>query len=112
MAKNKKDSVDILLSKIDKLDEKFDERLSKLDTYMHSIDKTLIKQHKELEFHIARTTQLEDEYLKIDQRLLPVENHVKHVSSITTTIWWIAKFLAGRSEERRVGKECSYRWSR
>lgn len=83
MKNSKQDQVfKILSNKIDILDAKFDEKLDKLDTYMHSIDKTLVKQNADLEYHIKRTTQLEDEFTKINERLVPIEDHTKKINTI------------------------------
>lgn len=76
------ETLEMLNKKIDNLDAKLDQKLEKLDTYMHSIDKTLVKQNADLEYHIKRTTQLEDEFMQINERLMPIEDHTKKINII------------------------------
>ena len=83
------ETIEILNGKIDNLDVKLDQKLEKLDTYMHSIDKTLIKQNADLEHHIKRTNQLEDQFIKINNRLEPIEDHAKKVSLIAKIVFGI-----------------------
>ena len=52
-------------------------------------------------------------FRKLDPRTL-VRNPVMFVVeivSVLTTIFFLRDLFIGRSEERRVGKECIYRWS-
>lgn len=87
-------TLEILNSKIDILDAKFDQKLDKLDTYMHSIDKTLVKQNSDLEYHIKRTTQLEEEFMQINNRLIPIEDHTKKINTIAKVIFAIGSAVA------------------
>lgn len=54
-----KDQLDRIESKLDKLDQRLDD-----------VDVRLAKYNSELEFHVARVTQVEDE-------LLPIAKHVE-----------------------------------
>lgn len=83
------ETLEMLNSKIDNLDSKLDQKLEKIDTYMHSIDKTLVKQNADLEYHIKRTTQLEDEFMQINSRLIPIEDHTKKINIIAKVIFAI-----------------------
>lgn len=103
-SKNEK-SLEMLNSKIDSLDAKIDQKLEKLDTYMHSIDKTLVKQNADLEYHIKRTTQLEDEFMqintKINDRLTPIEDHTRKINTIAKfvfTVFTVAVAVLGAYE--------------
>lgn len=83
------ETLEILNNKIDNLDSKLDQKLEKIDSYMHSIDKTLVKQNSDLEYHIKRTTQLEDEFMQINNRLIPIEDHTKKVNTIAKVFFAI-----------------------
>ena len=62
MAKNsKKDPLERVLEKLDKLDDRLD-----------SVDKTLVKQEENLKEHIRRTELLEEE-------LKPIKKHIGHM---------------------------------
>lgn len=74
--KKEADQLDRIEAKVDKLDE----RLDKVDVHM-------AKYNSELEFHVARTTQLEDE-------LAPVVKHVQQLRGATKLLGLIATILA------------------
>jgi hypothetical protein len=70
---------------------------------MHSIDKTLVKQNADLEYHIKRTNQLEDEFLlinsKINDRLTPIEDHTKKIDTIARFVFGVlAAFVAAEKK--------------
>jgi hypothetical protein len=55
-----------VLQQLDKLVEKHD----KLDERLHSIDKQLNKYNSELEFHVARTNELQDLVVPVHEWML------------------------------------------
>lgn len=55
----------------DKLD-RIEAKIDKLDSRLDVVDVRLAKYNSELEFHVARTNQIEDE-------LLPIVKHVEQV---------------------------------
>lgn len=87
------ETLKMLNDKIDSLDSKLDQKLEKIDTYMHSIDKTLVKQNSDLEYHIKRTTQLEEEFMQINNRLMPIEDHTKKINTIAKVIFAVVSGL-------------------
>lgn len=52
--------------------EKVDSKLDKVESRLDSVDVRLAKYNSELEFHIARTNQIEDD-------LLPIVQHVEQI---------------------------------
>jgi phage-related tail protein len=89
----------VLNAKIDKVEDKLDTNFNKLDEKLDSIDKTLVKQHEQLSFHIQRTTLAEEnlkvlkayidqEAEKIIEKIEPIDKHVLMVKVI-------GKFLIG-----------------
>ncbi|MBK9292809.1 MAG: hypothetical protein IPM52_14470 [Bacteroidetes bacterium] len=62
--------------------DKIEAKVERLDERLDSIDKHLSKYNAELEFHVARTTQLEDE-------LLPIVKHVEQVRGAGKLLAWI-----------------------
>lgn len=66
---------------------KMDSKLDVLDERLDSIDVRLAKYNAELEFHIARTNQIEDE-------LAPI---VKHVEQVRGASWVVAALVAAVS---------------
>jgi len=68
--------------KLDKLEQKLDEKLDKIHEKLSSIDVTLVKQNKDLEYHILRTT-LAEEHLKIlESEIKPIQKHVTQISGV------------------------------
>lgn len=61
------------------MDEKFYEKLEKMDSRLDSIDKTLVKQEVNLDNHIKRTDLLEKHTDKLFRELEPIKKHVNHV---------------------------------
>jgi uncharacterized membrane-anchored protein YhcB (DUF1043 family) len=71
-----KDQLDRIESKVDKLDIRLDK-----------VDVRLAKYNAELEFHVARVTQVEDE-------LLPIAKHVEQLrGALKFAAWTIATIL-------------------
>lgn len=64
-----------LLERVDAKLDRVDERLNKLDVRM-------AKYNSELEFHVARTTQLEDELLPIIKHVEQVRGAIKLIAAI------------------------------
>lgn len=60
--------------------QRVDSKLDKLDSRLDSIDVRLAEYNSDLEFHIARTNQIEDQ-------LLPIVKHVEQLRGV-------AKFIA------------------
>ena len=76
-----------LLGALDKMDAKLD----RLDARLDNIDVRLAKYNAELEFHIARTNQIED-------ALLPITTHVEQLrgaSKLIAAIMAVAGLVAG-----------------
>ncbi len=63
------------------------DKLDKIGEQLHSIDKRLDKYNAELEFHVARTNQIED-------ALMPVVKHVEQIKGAGKLLVWIS-VLAG-----------------
>lgn len=94
-----REAILVLNGKIDKVEDKLDSNFNKLDEKLDSIDKTLVKQHEQLSFHIQRTTLAEEnlkllksyidqEAEKIIEKIEPIDKHVLMVKTI-------GKFLLG-----------------
>src|SRR5690554_8108402 len=49
---------------------------------------------------------------RIQSAILPTEKHIKRVIPDSFILYKPRDIVSGRSEERRVGKECRSRWSR
>lgn len=72
------------------MDEPFktlDTKLDKLDERLDSVDKTLVRQHEQLKYHIQRTNLLEAKFE-------PVEKHVNMVHGALKLIGATAAFAA------------------
>lgn len=59
------------------------DKLEKIDDKLASIDTRLAKYNAELEFHIARTNQIEDS-------LVPIVEHVQQVQGAGKLLSWVA----------------------
>jgi hypothetical protein len=71
------------------MDEPFktlDSKLDLLDERLDSVDKTLVKQHEQLKYHIQRTNILES-------KLEPVEKHVAMVSGAIKLLMIVAALV-------------------
>jgi archaellum component FlaC len=75
-------SQDRLLSILDKIDSKLD----KIEDRLDKVDVRLAKYNSELEFHIARTNQIEDD-------LLPIVKHVEQIRGATKLVAVVAAFI-------------------
>ena len=75
-------STDRLLALLERIDGKIDRMESRLD----SVDVRLAKYNSELEFHIARTNQIEDQ-------LLPIVSHVEQIRGVVKLVGIIAAFI-------------------
>jgi len=62
--------------------ERIETKVDRLDERLDAIDIRLAKYNKELEFHVARTTQLEDE-------LSPIVKHVEQVRGASKFVGWV-----------------------
>lgn len=74
-------------SKIDRLDERLD-----------NVDVRLAKYNAELEFHIARTNQIEDDLLPVAQHVQQVNAGIKLLAAIAAIVGFaitVANFLKG-----------------
>jgi len=78
-----KDQLDRIESKVDKLD-------SRLDT----VDIRLVKYNAELEFHVARTNQIEDELLPIVKHVEQIRGAIKILAVIAAIIGFVAALRA------------------
>lgn len=65
---NNNTKVDLIITVLDKLENKMDQ----VDGRLNSMDKTLVKQEENLKEHIRRTEILENE-------LKPIKKHVSHI---------------------------------
>lgn len=62
--------------------EQIDGKLDKLDSRLDSIGITLIKQGKDLSFHIKRTNLLEESLKETQKDIKPIQKHVEHVKGV------------------------------
>jgi hypothetical protein len=69
----------------DQLD-RIENKLDVLDSRLDRVDVRLAKYNSELEFHVARVTQVEDD-------LLPVAQHVLKLQAITRFSIWLTGTL-------------------
>lgn len=68
--------------------ERIESKLDIIDGRLNAIDVRLAKYNSELEFHVARTNQVEDE-------LLPVVKHVEQVrGAVKLAVWLVGTLLA------------------
>lgn len=74
-----KEQLDRIESKVDGLDERLD-----------SVDVRLAKYNKELEFHIARTNQIEDDLLPIVQHVEQIRGAIKLIAAVGALIGFLA----------------------
>lgn len=86
--------MDDLKRSLDKIEQKVD----KLDGRLDRIDLRLEKYNAELEFHVARTTQLED-------ALLPIRNHVQQMRGAGKLLVWCSVLAT-------IAGGISWLWSR
>jgi hypothetical protein len=75
-------NTDRLLALLERIDNKIDKMESRLD----SVDVRLAKYNSELEFHIARTNQIEDQ-------LLPIVSHVEQIRGVVKLVGIVAAFI-------------------
>lgn len=64
-------------------DDRLYDKLDKIDDKLASIDTRLAKYNTELEFHIARTNQIED-------TLVPIVEHIQQVQGAGKLLTWAA----------------------
>lgn len=69
-------------SKLDRIETKVD----KIDSRLDNVDVRLAKYNMELEFHIARTNQIEDD-------LLPIVAHVEQIRGAAKLIAFVAALV-------------------
>jgi len=68
--------------------DRIETKLDKIDTRLDKVDIRLAKYNAELEFHVARVTQVEDE-------LLPIAKHVEQLrGAIKLAVWLVATTIA------------------
>ena len=67
--------------------DKIDAKLDKVDNRLNDVDVRLAKYNAELEFHIARTNQIED-------ALMPVVTHVEQLRGATKLVGIVAAALS------------------
>jgi len=75
--------------------DRIETKVDKLDNRLDKVDVRLAKYNSELEFHVARVTQVEDE-------LLPIAQHVLRLQGISAAIktgaiitaWVVATIIA------------------
>lgn len=66
--------------------ERVDTKIDKLDTRLDKVDVRLAKYNAELEFHIARTNQIEDDLLPIVQHVEQIRGAAKLVALVVACI--------------------------
>lgn len=69
--------------------DRIETKLDKLDTRLDKVDVRLAKYNSELEFHVARVTQVEDELLPIAQHVLKLQTTWVTVRMIAIISAWI-----------------------
>ncbi len=63
--------------------KRLEDKIDKLDSRLDKMDIHFTKYNTELEFHVARTNQIED-------ALLPVVKHVEQVKGAGKLIMWVS----------------------
>lgn len=76
--------------RLERLEEKADKTLNQIS----NINVTLAEQHKQLEYHIYRTTLVEEHLKVLETELKPVQKHVTHMNGVLKLIGVLAS-LAG-----------------
>lgn len=66
--------------------ERVDTKLDKLDGRLDKVDVRLAKYNTELEFHIARTNQIEDDLLPIVRHVEQIRGAVKLIAIISAAV--------------------------
>ncbi len=64
--------------------------VEKLDSRLDSIDVTLAKQAKDLEYHIYRTSLAEDAIKLLRDEVKPVQDHVKYMQGALKAVGVVA----------------------
>jgi iron uptake system EfeUOB component EfeO/EfeM len=74
--------------------EKVDTKLDKLDHRLDKVDVRLAKYNTELEFHIARTNQIEDDLLPIVRHVEQIRGAAKLVAIVAGIVGLVAAIIA------------------
>lgn len=74
---------------LEKMDKKADVNHKDIQDKISSIDSTLIKQSKDLEYHIKRTDLLDDEIKGVKVTTRQTQDHVTKVEFFFKVIKWI-----------------------
>lgn len=78
------DVMRMVLDRIDRLDDKLEEKLNKVEDRLDVMDKTLIKQEANLEAHMKRSDLLE-------QSQDDLKDAVKPLLKVYTVVWGLCK---------------------
>lgn len=78
----------MVLDRIDRLDDKLEQKLNKVEDRLDTMDKTLVKQESNLEAHMKRSDLLEKSQDDLKEA-------VKPLLKIYTVAWGITKIVGG-----------------
>ena len=78
----------LLLDRIDRLDDKLEQKLTKVEDRLDAMDKTLVKQEANLDAHMKRSDLLE-------QSQNDLKEHVKPIIRVYMVAWGISKIVGG-----------------
>lgn len=82
------DIMKLVLDRIDRLDDKLEQKLNKVEDRLDIMDKTLIKQEANLEAHMKRSDLLEASQHDLKEA-------VKPIIKVYTVTWGLTKITAG-----------------
>ena len=68
---------------------KIDDSHKEFNSKLNNIDKTLVKQHEQLKYHIKRTDLLEQRVQEIKDEVVPIHTHVDRVQFFFKVVKWI-----------------------
>lgn len=73
--------------------DRIETKIDRLDSRLDHVDVRLAKYNKELEFHIARTNQIEDDLLPIVAHVEQIRGAAKLVGAIVATAGFVATIM-------------------
>ena len=82
------DVMKLVLDRIDRLDDKLEQKLNKVEDRLDTMDKTLVKQEANLEAHMKRSDLLEASQGDLKEA-------VKPILKVYTVAWGITKIVGG-----------------
>ncbi len=85
MADNK-----LILDRLERLEEKMDEKFDKMDARLSSIDVTLVRNDANIAYHIKRSDQLDAALNIISKKTEHIDKHVDTVKAVFKFSMWVA----------------------